>query len=152
MTKIFIIFSLLTLPLLAKAAIHTSYLKCSRTLPAQKEIKAEVQTVIVATETLTEKGCKTLGKNKAEQFATGGWKCMGANGEAQFSCESEKPSTYAIYKGIKLDHLTFTNLEKRRSIVAYINPDSNGLCHEDQAEITSAGVKDAICHKRDAKN
>lgn len=104
--------------------------------------------IIVAMETLSQNSCKTLGQKKAEQYVKAGWKCFGKNNEDLYSCESDKAGSFAIYNNIKLDHLTFTNLQKHRSLVAYINPNSNKICHEDQAELISAGVKDAICHKR----
>jgi len=98
-------------------------------------------------ETLSESKCKLQGKNKADLYAVAGWKCFGFRGEESYSCENKKSSTYAIYNGKKLDNLTFTNLQKHRSIVTYLNPNSNKLCHEDQDELVSAGVSDAICHR-----
>lgn len=124
----------------------TVYSKCSRS--AVVENKNIFQTIIVATETLSESKCKSIGQKKAEQYLFLGWKCVGRNNQELFSCESDKASTYANYQGIKLDNLTYTNLQKHRGIVVYINPDSNKVCHEDQAELISAGVKDAVCHKR----
>ena len=120
----------------------TAYSTCKRT------VENNTQAIIVAIETLSEKSCKNLGKAKAEQYLLAGWTCEGLNQEVLFSCESKKASSYAIYKGVKLDHLTFTNLQKRRSLLAYINPNSNQLCHEDQADLVAGGVKDAVCHKR----
>ena len=99
-------------------------------------------------ETLSERYCMELGARKAEQYSKVGWKCKGFDNQVLFSCEDKAAFSFAIYNGIKLDHLTFTNLEKHKSLVAYINPDSIQLCHEDKEEVKSAGVKDAICHKR----
>jgi hypothetical protein len=104
--------------------------------------------IVVAMETLSQNSCKGLGQKKAEQYVKAGWKCVGKNNEDLYSCENERAASFAIYNNIKLDHLTFTNLQKHRSLVAYINPNSNKICHEDQAELISAGVKDAVCHKR----
>ena len=116
----------------------TTYSRCSR---------ADLS-IIVAMETLSERSCKTLGQKKSEHYALVGWKCVGKNNEEGFSCETEKASSFAYYKGIKLDHLTFTNLHKHRSLVAYINANSNKICHADRDELVSAKVKDAVCHKR----
>lgn len=118
---------------------------CSRKLAGESN---KTQSIIVAMETLSEKTCKTFGKKKALQYELLGWKCVGKNNEQHFSCENKNASFYAIYQGIKLDHLTFTNLKKHRGLVAYINPNSNKICHEDQSELLGAGVKDAICHMR----
>lgn len=119
----------------------TTYSMCKRI------VEGRSQTIIVAMETLSESSCKTLGKNKAVQYSSAGWKCTGLRGEEYFSCENKKASSFSIYNGKKLDNLTFTNLLKHRSIVAYLNPNSNKLCHEDQDELKSAGVTDAFCHK-----
>lgn len=160
MYKIFIIFSLLLFSDISLARSKkgkykkheshattsikkgTIFSMCSRNLDA-----ATAQTILIAIETLSEGQCRKLGRNKAEQYIGAGWKCMGSNDEVPFSCESQKVSVFAIYNGRKLDHLTFTNLQKRRSLIAYLDPNSNGLCHEDQADLTLGGVKDAICHK-----
>ena len=120
----------------------TVYSKCVRVMEKKS------QAIIVAIETLSEKGCMNLGRSKAEQYQRSGWECSGLNNEVLFSCENKKSSNFALYKGVKLDHLTFTNLQKRRSLLAYINPNSNELCHEDQADLVAGGVKDAICHRR----
>ncbi len=161
MLKILIIFSFLIFPELSwvrskknKSKKHakasslsikngTIFSMCSRNLNTPTS-----QTIIVAIETLSENQCKKLGKNKAEQYISAGWKCVGSNNEEPFSCESQKISIFAIYNGVKLDHLTFTNLQKRRSLIAYVNPNSNEICHEDQADLALGGVKDAVCHKR----
>lgn len=121
----------------------TIFSMCSRNLDATRS-----QAIIVAIETLSEGQCKKLGKNKADQYIATGWKCVGRSNEELFSCENQKASAFAIYNGVKLDHLTFTNLQKRRSMIAYINPNSNELCHEDKADLVLGGVKDAVCHKR----
>ena len=130
----------------------TVFLTCSRNLVLEKKSLVERnitnQAIIVTFETLSESKCKTLGKKKAEQYTVMGWKCVGKNNEKLFSCENERAAAYSNYNGIKLDHLTFTNLQKHRSLLAYINPNSNKICHEDMAELVLAGVKDAVCHKR----
>ena len=99
-------------------------------------------------ETLSERYCMQLGKRKAEQYSKSGWNCKGLNDQVLFSCEDKGAVSFAYFKGVKLDHLTFTNLEKHKSLVAYIDPDSIQVCHEDKAELKEAGVKDAVCHKR----
>lgn len=121
----------------------TTYSMCSRRNDDNTNL-----TIIVAMETLRESSCKKLGNKKAEQYAKAGWACVGKKNEALFSCESDRASSYANYRGIKLDHLTFTNLQKHRSLIAYVNPNSNKICHEDKAQLMDAGVKDAVCHMR----
>ncbi|MDD4976060.1 MAG: hypothetical protein PHY93_17020 [Bacteriovorax sp.] len=58
---------------------------CSRNLIIEKKDLVQsddrTQTIIVATETLSESKCKTLGKSKAEQYTKAGWKCVGYKGE-----------------------------------------------------------------------
>lgn len=122
----------------------TVYSFCTRT----QEIEGVNKTtsIIVAMESLSEKSCHAYGKKKAEQYIIVGWSCLGKNGEPLYSCESDRAASFAIHNGVKLDNLTFTNLKKHRSLVAYLTPGSNKTCHEDQAELKSAGVKDAICH------
>lgn len=166
MFKIFIIISFFIFSDLSMARAHknkkhsghgptpikksTVFSMCSRSLTAEKKNLPKgnntTQAIIVAVETLSESQCKTLGKNKAEQYAKAGWKCVGKNNEELFSCEGQRGATFANYKGIKLDHLTFTNLQKHRALLAYINPNSNEICHEDKAELVLAGVRDAVCH------
>ena len=121
----------------------TTYSKCERSVDGAKP-----QIIIVAMETLTENQCKSFGQKKAELYSRAGWKCLGLHQEELFSCENAKSQSFAFYNGIKLDHMTFTNLEKHKSLLAYLNPKSNQLCHEDKAELIEAGVKDAVCHKR----
>jgi hypothetical protein len=120
----------------------TTYSKCSKS--------SENINIIVAMETLSEKFCQAQGKKKAEQYTLAGWKCLGKNNEDLYSCEDDGAASYAFFNGVKLDHLTFTNKQKHRSLVAYLKPGSNKICHEDQAELISAGVKDAVCHMRDS--
>jgi hypothetical protein len=130
----------------------TTYSRCSRTLVTENigVLKKEqsTQDIIIAMETLSESKCKALGPNKALQYRRAGWKCKGLHNEEDYSCEPQKALYFAVYKGVKLDHLTFTNLQQHPSMLAYVNKHSNQLCHEDQAEITSSGVTDAICHLR----
>jgi len=141
----FLLFSQIALPKSLKQKNTTAYSMCNRI------VERKTQAIIVAIETLTEKGCLSLGRAKASQYQNSGWECRGLNNEELFSCENKKPISFAIYKGIKLDHLTFTNLQKRRSLLAYINPNSNELCHEDRDDLIAGGVTDAICHKRQNK-
>jgi hypothetical protein len=140
--KFFNIFFFIFLSLNAFAAGKksktTTYSFCQRELPNQK--------IIVTMETLSEKICLERGLIKAEQYTSLGWKCVGLNNEDFFSCESQKASNFAIFNGKKLDHLTFTNLAKHRSMVAYLAFGSKKICHEDKAELKLAGVKDANCH------
>ncbi len=140
---ILLFLSFLASPALANASgpRSTTYSMCKRI------VEGRSQTIVVAMETLSESKCKILGKNKAVQYSYAGWKCTGFRGEEYFSCEDKKASFFSTYNGKKLDNLTFTNLLKHRSIVAYLNPNSNKLCHEDQEELKSAGVTDAFCHK-----
>ncbi|MDO9182935.1 MAG: hypothetical protein Q7U04_11035 [Bacteriovorax sp.] len=112
-----------------------------------RKLENKTQTIFVATETLSASKCKILGKNKAEQYTSVGWKCIGYRGEDFFSCENKKASDYASRNGVKLDNLTFTNLQKHRSLLAYLRANSNKLCHEDRDELMAAGVTDAVCHK-----
>ena len=124
----------------------TTYSMCKRS------VEGHQQSIIVAMETLSESKCKLLGKNKVDQYTNAGWKCLGFRGEESFSCENKKAITFGIYNGKKIDHLTFTNLQKHRSLVAYLNPNNKKLCHEDRDELVSAGITDAICHFADLKN
>jgi hypothetical protein len=125
---------------------NTAYSMCSRIDPNSKD--NSTQTIIVAMETLSEKSCQNFALKKANQYTAAGWTCVGKNNEELFSCEVEKSSTFAIFNGNKLDHLTFTSLQKHRGLVAYIKPIGLQLCHEDQEELKLAGVKDATCHQR----
>lgn len=139
----YLIYLYLSINVAFAASKTTVYSQCTRIDNENKE-----QKIIATIETLSEKQCKALGAKKAELYAQVGWVCVGRNNEALYSCESERAQSFALYKGIKLDNLTYTNLQKHRGMLAYINPDSNKTCHDDQAELKSAGVKDAICHKR----
>lgn len=123
----------------------TAYSICSRPFP---ENPNEMQTIIIAMENLSEKSCQSYGLKKAQQYSSAGWKCFGRNNEEYYSCESKNASFFIVYNGIKLDHLNFTNLQMHKGIVAYVNKKSLKVCHEDQEELKSAGVKDAVCHKR----
>lgn len=121
----------------------TIYAMCSRNLKG-----IETQTIIFASETLTEAKCKSLGRKKAEQYVREGWKCAGKNNEELYSCEQDRASTFATYKGTRLDRLTFTNLQKHQGLLAYLNPNSIETCREDKSALIAAGVTDAVCHKR----
>ena len=113
----------------------------------KRVVEGKSQSIIVAMETLTEKNCRKLGLSKSRQYTSAGWACFGLKGEEFFSCENKPASSFAFYNGNKLDYLTFTNRLKHRSILAYLNPGSNKLCHEDRDELKSAGIKDAVCHR-----
>ena len=127
----------------AREHVSTTYSMCKRSEEGHQ------QSIIVAMETLSESKCKLLGKKKVDQYTNAGWKCLGHRGEESFSCENKKANTFSLYNRHKLDHLTFTNLQKHRSLVAYLNPNSSKLCHEDRDALVSAGVTDAICHLAD---
>ena len=144
-TLFFIVFSCLSMSLANAASKTTTYSMCTKNLVDEKK----TLTIIVAMETLSESSCNKFGKKKAEQYALVGWRCVGKRNEPLYSCESDRASAFANYNGTKLDNLTFTNLQKHRSLVAYINPNSNKICHEDRDELVSAGVKDAVCHRSD---
>ncbi|MFA6237954.1 MAG: hypothetical protein WC635_11540 [Bacteriovorax sp.] len=131
----------------------TAYSFCQRQLTIPKSSLVEkneaIQAVIVAIENASESKCKTVGKNKAEQYTREGWKCNGLNDEEMFSCESNKASSFAKYKDVILDHLLFTNLKNQHALIAYLNRGSYKTCLEDKAELELGGVTDATCNRRD---
>lgn len=131
----------------------TTYSFCQRQLTVPKSNLVEnnnaVQAVIVAIENSSETKCKTVGKNKADQYAREGWECNGLNTEKSFSCESSKVTSFIKYKNVSLDHLLFTNLKKQHALIAYLNPGSYKTCLEDKAELELGGITDATCYRRD---
>jgi hypothetical protein len=130
----------------------TVYAKCTRTIITENN-KSEkksprIQTIIFASETVTIGRCQDLGSRKAKELSSQGWTCTGKNQEISFSCENEPAPFFAKYQGETLDRLTFTNKQKHRGILAYLNPNSIDLCREDKTQMVNAGVTDANCHKR----
>lgn len=123
---------------------------CTRGLKVQNKSFVEnrdfTQAVIVAIETDSEEKCKITGKSRADQYSREGWKCMGLKNEELFSCVKQSASSFAIRKGVTLDHLLFTNLNKHHALIAYINPNSHETCMEDKKDIESGGVTDARCY------
>lgn len=107
-----------------------------------------IQAVIVAMETDSERNCKISGKNKADQYEKAGWNCIGLKGDNGFSCETKSAPSFAVYRGVQLDHLLFTNLNKHQALIAYINPNSYENCLADKNDVEASGVTDAFCVKR----
>lgn len=106
-----------------------------------------IQAVIVAMETANEKNCKLSGQRKADQYNSAGWSCRGPNSKNSFSCVSDKAQSFARYKGVSLDYLSFTNLHGHHSLIAYMNPDSLLNCLDDKSDVEASAVSDAQCFK-----
>ncbi|MBC7538395.1 MAG: hypothetical protein H7281_06215 [Bacteriovorax sp.] len=164
MLKFLLLLLFFTLPELSFAKMHkkkhkvnlvnsTAVSICKRDLITQNdksfvENKSFVQAVLVAIETTSENKCKKTGKNRADQYGQQGWKCFGLDNEESYSCVNKSSGSFAVYKGVALEHLSFTKLDKHKALIAYLNPNSYQNCLQDKKDLESGGVTDAKCYRR----
>ncbi len=106
---------------------------------------------ILSAETKSEADCNALGKSRTESMAAAGFTCSSKDKKSKFECNVYSYISYSINfkEGVAYDNLMYTDLNGNSSSVVYLNRGSGPICETDRKSMIAAGVKDAVCKKRD---